>query len=141
MNPFCIPALALATALLCSPAVAHEYYARSFKVIHPWAEATPAGARSAAVYLGIEQISEGDRLLSAQTSFAERVELRTASSAATPVVAIDLPAGPDIQLDAGSAHLQLVNLTAPLQSGRSYPMTLTFEKSGQVDVMISVGAH
>lgn len=133
--------IAIAAAMLCNPAYAHEYYAQSFKVIHPWADATPTGASSAAVFLKIEEISEGDRLLSAQTSFAERVELRTAISTATPAKAIDLPAGPDIDLDAGSAYLQLVNLTAPLQWGRSYPMTLVFEKSGSVDVMISVGAH
>jgi copper(I)-binding protein len=141
MKPPVIPALALAAAILCNPAIGHEYYAKSFKVIHPWAEPTVPGASSAEVYMKIEQISEGDRLLSAQTSFAERVELHAGAVAAAPLAAIALPPGPDIELDAGTAYLHLVNLTAPLQWGRSYPMTLVFEKSGPVDVMISVGSH
>ena len=135
------PALAIAAAILCTPAMAHEYYARSFKVIHPWAEPTPSGIRSAQVYMKIEQISEGDRLLSARTSLAEKVELHAGPATTAPLAAIDLPPGPDIDLDAGTGYLQLLNLTAPLQWGRSYPMTLVFEKSGPVDVMISVGAH
>jgi copper(I)-binding protein len=136
-----LSACAIAAAILCTPAIGHEYYARSFKVIHPWAEPTPAGAKSAEVYMKIEQISEGDRLLSAQTSFAEKVELHAGPATTAPLSAIDLPPGPDIDLDAGIGYLRLVNLSAPLQWGRSYPMTLVFEKSGPVDVMISVGAH
>lgn len=136
-----IAALATAAAILCTPARAHEYYARSFKVIHPWAEPTPAGVRSAQVFMKIEQISEGDRLLSAQTSLAQKVELHAGPADTAPLDAIELPPGPDIDLDAGRGYLQLLNLSTPLQWGRSYPMTLVFEKSGPVDVMISVGAH
>ena len=135
------PALTIAAAMLCSPAIGHEYYAKSFKVIHPWAEPTPAGANSAEVYMKIEQISEGDRLLSAQTSLAERVELHAGPVGTAPLAAIALPPGPDIDLDEGRGYLHLVNLRTPLQWGRSYPMTLVFEKAGPVDVMISVGAH
>jgi copper(I)-binding protein len=136
-----ITAFALAAAMLCTPAIGHEYYATSFKVIHPWAEPTVPGAKSAEVYMKIEQISEGDQLLSAHTSLAERVELHAGRVTAAPLAAITLPPGPDINLDVGRGYLHLVNLTAPLQWGRSYPMTLVFEKSGPVDVMISVGAH
>ena len=136
-----IPALAIAAAFFCGPASGHEYYAKNFKVIHPWAEASAPGAKSAEVYMKIEQISEGDRLLSAQTSLADKVELHAGPDTTGPLAAIELPPGPDIDLDAGRGHLKLVNLTAPLEWGRSYSMTLVFEKSGPVDVMISVGAH
>lgn len=135
--PFCV----VAAAIFSNQAVGHEYYAKSFKVIHPWAEPTAPDTKSADVYMRIEQISEGDRLLSAQTSFAEKVDLHVGAATTAAVEAIVLPPGPDIDLDAGTAYLRLVNLTAPLQWGRSYPMTLLFEKAGPVDVMISVGAH
>lgn len=39
-----IPSLAVAAAFICMPASGHEYYAKNFKVIHPWAEATTPGA-------------------------------------------------------------------------------------------------
>lgn len=136
-----IPSLAVAAAFICMPASGHEYYAKNFKVIHPWAEATTPGAKSAEVYMKIEQISEGDRLLSAKTTLAEKVELHAGPATTDALAAVEIPAGPDIDLDAGRGSLRLVNLTAPLEWGRSYSMTLVFEKSGPVDVMISVGAH
>lgn len=136
-----IPALAIAAAFFCAPASGHEYYGKNFKVIHPWADASAPGATSAEVYMKIEQISEGDRLLAAQTSLADKVELRAGPATIEPLAAIELPPGPDIDLDASRSYLRLVNLTAPLEWGRSYAMTLVFEKSGPLDVMISVGAH
>lgn len=141
MNNTLISALAIVAAFFCTPASAHEYYANHFKVIHPWAEPTAPGAKSAAVYMKIEEISEGDRLLSAQTSLAEKVELHAGADTMGPLPAIDLPLGPDIELDANTGYLKLIGLTAPLEWGRSYAMTLVFYKSGPLDVMISVGAH
>jgi copper(I)-binding protein len=35
----------------------------------------------------------------------------------------------------------LRNLKVPLQLGRSYEMTMFFEKSGALQVMVSIGAH
>ncbi|CAN5121548.1 copper chaperone PCu(A)C [soil metagenome] len=125
---------------------AHEYYAKSFKVIHPWALATQPGATSAAVYVRFEEISEGDKLISAQTGLAEKVELRAASAkgaASKPGVlqAIDLPTGATVELRPDGAHLMLLNLKEALQWQRSYPMTLNFEKSGAIPVMVSIGSH
>ena len=120
--------------LLTAPAIAHEYYAKSFTIIHPWALPTEAGASTAAVYLKFEEISAGDRLLAAHAAMADNVQLRG-------VAAIDLPAGATVELKPGTAYLELTGLKAPLQWGRSYPMTLQFEKSGPIQVMVSIGAH
>jgi hypothetical protein len=35
----------------------------------------------------------------------------------------------------------LRDLRSPLQWGRSYAMTLVFERAGEVQVMVSVGSH
>lgn len=141
--------LILALALLLPAAQAHEYYAKSFTVIHPWALATEPGATSAPVYLHIADIAEDDRLLSANSNIAERVEFRAA--AADPagghqhhpalLAAIALPAATSVALVAETAHLVLVNLTTPLQWQRSYPLTLVFEKAGTMQVMVSIGEH
>lgn len=133
--------LMLAGTLLCAATVcAHEYYAKSFTVIHPWAEATGEGVRNAPVYVKFDQVTAGDKLLSAHTPHAEKVELRTATDllSTEPIVIID---GTTLELTPGTAHLTMVNLKEPLQWGRSYPMTLVFEQSGPIGVMVSIGAH
>ena len=96
----------------------------------------------------IADIAEDDRLLSANTNIAERVEFRAAAVAPAevggqPVLVNDiaLPGGTSIALVPESTHLVLVNLTAPLLWQRSYPLTLVFEKAGIVQVMVSIGEH
>ena len=54
---------------------------------------------------------------------------------------IRVSAGQTTELSAAQNHLVLVGLRAPMQWGRSYPMTLIFEKSGAVNVTVSIGAH
>ena len=134
-------ALALAMTMLCHvTGSAHEYYVKSFTVIHPWAEQTKDGASTADVFAKFEQISAGDKLISAHTTFANKVELRDSKDVLTkrPIV---LEEGKTLELQPGTPHLTMVGLKEPLQWGRSYPMTLVFEKSGPVAVMISIGAH
>ena len=43
--------------------------------------------------------------------------------------------------NAAGVHLVMLDLKSPLQWGRSYPLTLVFEKAGAIDTMLSVGAH
>ena len=127
--------LCLGVALLpAAPAMAHECYTKSFTIVHPWALPTEADGNTAAVYLKFEEISAGDRLMAAHAGMAQQVALRGAA-------AIDLAAGATVELKPGTAYLELTGLKAPLQSGRSYPMTLQFETSGPIQVMVSIGAH
>ncbi len=159
---------AIATAILGlvmpSKAYTHEYYTKSFTIIHPWANASEPGATSAEVYFRVEQISAADKLIGATTMLADKVELResrsktiepakpakdaqdtknTKGATTEPVLLkeITLPVDAVIELKPGGLHVKLVGLKNPLLSLRSYPMTLMFEKSGAVNVMVSVAAH
>jgi copper(I)-binding protein len=129
--------------IVASPAtIGHEYYAKSFKVIHPWAEPSANGDKNAAVYVVFDEISGADKLLAAHTTLAGKVELRGAGADGGEVLRkVDLVSGKTLTLGPDGAHLLLIDLKAPLQTGRSYPMTLEFEKAGPVQVMISIGAH
>lgn len=127
-------------------AQAHEYYTRSFVIIHPWALPTDAGSTAAAVYLKIEEISAGDKLIGAHSSLAQSVELvrappKGSAAEAAKLTEITIAAGTSVALSEEGAYLKMTQLTAPLLWGRSYPMTLDFEKSGPIPVMISIGAH
>lgn len=147
-----LPKLAAAVmfAALCSlvaSAGAHEYYTASFKVIHPWAEPTEQGALTAPVYLKLEEVSAGDRLIGARSNFAGRVELRSpltrgdSAETSAPLNSIAVTAGSSTNLSPTGVHLLMLDLKTPLLMGRSYPLTLIFEKSGAIETMLSVGAH
>jgi len=55
-----------------------------------------------------------------------------------PLTALDIPAGHDVTLGPGGAHIMLLGLTQPLREGQSFPLTLSFEHAGprQVTVVI-----
>lgn len=126
--------------LFCSAFTgAHEYYARTFKIIHPWALPTAIEARNAEVYLRFEEISEDDRLVSATSSFAGSVSFVDQNG--QMIDSIELRKELEIELRPGGVHLEMRNLTLPLQHERSYPLTLIFEKNGRIDTEISIGAH
>jgi copper(I)-binding protein len=123
-------------------AQAHEYTARHFTLIHPWAYATAPGATMARVYFTIESVDEDDRLLGAASDVAESCELRASlddAPAALPHVAV--PVGDLVDFSLGHAHVLLKGLRVPFLSDRSYPLTLRFEKAGNMTVQVSIGAH
>ncbi|MDP9899129.1 copper chaperone PCu(A)C [Variovorax ginsengisoli] len=136
-------AFLLALALSPIAASTHEYYSLDFTLIHPWADPTPEGElASAPIYFKMENVSRKDRLIRASTPYAETVEFRGGDEASAPrLEAIDI--APADQLDFGKdqPHMVLRNLKVPLQWGRSYQMTVVFEKAGALQVMVSVGAH
>ena len=134
--------LALIATSAALPSHAHEYYADGFTVVHPWGEASDPAVRDAPIFMTIESIAKNDRLLSAYTSLADRVELRAGpDTGAPPLASIAITAGQDMAFKADQAHLLLKGLKAPLEWGRSYSMGLKFERAGVVNVMVSVGAH
>ncbi len=118
---------------------AHEYYTASFTIIHPWAEPTAPGVKATSVYLRFENITADDALIGAHSDIAGRIELRTSDNSV--VKSIPLPMGQDISLSAQSSHLMLIDLRTPLLGDRSYPLTLVFEKSGEMQTMLSMAEH
>ena len=142
LSDLCLGLLALSLAALPGLVQSHEYYAEGFTFVHPWAEATVPGAVDAAVYFKLDNVRSADRLLSATTRMAERVELRGGDDRMAPAVsALDITVADTLLFEPGHPHLLLRGLITPLQWGRSYDMRLIFEKAGAVDVQISIGAH
>jgi copper(I)-binding protein len=138
-----LSALALAAAALA--AAAHGYTAGTLKIGHPWSRATVAGQPGGG-FLKIENTGKTpDRLLGGSTPAAERVELHTMAMDGNvmrmrEVPAIDLPPGQTVVLEPGRLHLMLMGLKAPLKADTKVPLTLKFEKAGEVQVELKVEA-
>jgi copper(I)-binding protein len=112
----------------------------------PWARPTAPGAKVGGAFMTIVGGKQADRVLSGSSPAAGVVELHThvmeggvAKMRAIP--AIDVPAGGRVELKPGGLHVMLINLKAPLKAGESVPLTLRFEKAGDVAVRVAVAAQ
>ena len=55
-----------------------------------------------------------------------------------PVADIPLPSGQTVHLRPGGLHIMLIGLTEPLRQGATVPLTLRFERAGEVQVTLGV---
>jgi periplasmic copper chaperone A len=125
---------------------AHGYDAGDLRIGHPWARPTVPGQGVGGGYLKLtNKGTSADKLVSAKVDagVAQRVELHSMRMDGNmmrmqEVAAIEVPAGQTVELAPGGLHLMLMGLKAPLKAGDSFPMTLRFEKAGEVKVDVKV---
>jgi hypothetical protein len=137
-------AIAITAALwLATPAMAQSPQS-SIQVTGAWARSTPPGAKTAAAYLTVVNAGkEDDTLLSASTPVAGMADVhRTTNDNGVmkmrPAGPVDLKPGASLKLAPGGYHLMMTDLKAPLSDGQDFPLTLVFEKAGQVQVSVHV---
>lgn len=123
------------------PAAAHAQPAVSVEA--PWTRAAGQGGTGA----GFMQLrsAAGDRLIAASSPAARRVELHThirdgEVMRMREVAAIELPANTAVTLAPGGLHLMLIGLARPIAAGETLPVTLRFERAGEVEVSLAVQA-
>jgi periplasmic copper chaperone A len=112
------------------------------KVDQAWARPTVAGQQGGGGFLSMSS-PMADRLISGSTPLAERFELHTMAMKGDvmemrQVDAIELPAGQTVQLKPGGLHVMFIGLKQPLALGSKVPVTLKFEKAGEVKVEFDV---
>ncbi|MEW9897735.1 copper chaperone PCu(A)C [Chitinivorax sp. PXF-14] len=141
-----LSSLLMASCLaLGSLAQAHQYKAGDLGIDHPWARATVPGATTGAVYLQVRNTGKNaDTLLSASgPELADKVEVHShvidnGVAKMRPVPQVSLPAGEAVTFKPGGLHIMLMGLKAPLQQGQKLPLTLKFERAGEVKVEVKV---
>ncbi|MCC7017392.1 MAG: copper chaperone PCu(A)C [Rhodospirillales bacterium] len=134
-------------------AEAHVYETGPVVVSHPWARASAPTARNGAAYLRIESApGSKDRLIGARSPVAETVEVHETTvtdgiARMRRVPEIRIAPGHPIDLAPGGMHMMLIGLKSPLKEGDLFPLILTFEEAGdvQVDVIVespgAMGPH
>ena len=116
-------------------------------VVHdPYAISARPNAPTGAAFMAIMNNSDqDDRLVGVASSVAKKVELHTHISDAAGVMrmvridgGIDLPAGATHMMQRGGDHVMFMGLTMPLVQGEEVQITFTFEKAGEMNVIIPV---
>ena len=139
--------LAIPLAALSALAVAHDSSVGDIRIAHTFATPSLAGSSNGAAYFAtLENTGDKpDRLLRASTPAAASVELHNMGMDPQGVMrmrevdAIELAPRASIRMRPGMGfHLMLIGLRQPLKEGATFPMTLTFERAGQVEVKVVV---
>jgi copper(I)-binding protein len=122
-------------AIIAPAAHAHSYVLGSVEIGHPWAR--PTAAELGTVYLVLAVKGDAaDKLSSAASPIAEKVELRNAAGEA--VISIEIGPKRPIVLRPGKPYLALMALKRPLKLGDSFPLTLRFDVAGEIAVTVTV---
>jgi len=141
------PALALlAFAIICVwPASAQQVKTGDLVLDHAWARATPAGAKVGGGYLTIENKgATPDKLIGASSPAAGKIEvhetaMKNGVATMRPVQGgLSISPGQSVSLAPGGYHLMMMELKGPLKKGDKVPVTLAFEKAGQINVTFDV---
>ena len=131
-------------ALVAALAVPMAAQAQSLKIEKPWARATAPGAAVGGGFLTVHNPGKsGDRLVAASSPVSARMELHEMAMEKDvmrmrEVKAMEIPAGGTLELRPGGYHLMFMELKAPLKQGEKVPVTLKFEKAGEMKVELSV---
>lgn len=148
----CVAAGVLAGAVSVS---AHEHGAKqetsghhamtaTVKVGDAWARATPGLARNGGAYFSVTNSGkEADRIIAVTSKMSARTEMHTHLSdngvmRMRQVDSVDVPAGGTVTFKPGGYHIMFIGLHKPLKKGDSFPVTLTFEKTGKQTVNVKV---
>ena len=138
--------IALAAALLATSllANAHEYNIGELHIDHPWSREMPAVAPNAAAYFVIQNKGkEDDRLLSVETPLTTKAEIHehvhvNGTMRMQQVQTVLIPAGGEVKFAPMGYHIMLFNLQQQGKEGEVFPLTLNFEKAGQLQVEVKV---
>jgi copper(I)-binding protein len=146
VKPLAAVAAALVFAAAAISASASDYTLKDLRIERPSARPTPPGARTGGAYFTVENRGNAaDRLVRVASPVAGAVEIHSMTMDGNlmkmrAVAAIEIPAGKKVALGAGGYHVMLLDLKHALVAGTDVPLTLTFEKSGSIDVVARVEA-
>ena len=125
-----------------SGAEAQDYMAGQIEVAQPWAR--PSAVNTGAAYFRLtNKGASDDALIGVASDVAAKVELHSMTMDDNIMRmrkedSLALPAGKSVSVEPGGLHIMLIGLKKPLVEGETFPMHLTFEKAGGVDVTVHV---
>jgi len=132
----------LVFCLAATAASAKDFTHENITVRQPWARATIGELRITAGYFEAINTAEfTDRLIGAESDAAEKIELHKVESGAMMMVeGIEVEPSQPVVFAPGGYHLMIGPLSGPLAEGTTLPITLRFERAGEIRVEFEVEA-
>jgi copper(I)-binding protein len=134
-----------ALAALGTSALAQAGQSESLFIHHAWSRETAAGQSVGGGFMTIaNRGAAADRLLSGTSPVATEVQLHTMTMDGGIMRmrrvegGIAVPARGTLELKPGSYHIMFMGLTRQLRQGERFPVTLRFQRAGNVTVQVSV---
>jgi len=131
--------LALALGVFAPTALADSY-----KVEHPRARPSLGVAKNTAAFFTIHnKTGQADKLLSASSDVAKKVQLHTHLKEngvfkMRPVKFIDIPANGRAELKSGGFHVMIIGVHSKLKVGDMFKLKLYFEHAAPMTIMVPV---
>ncbi|HEY0834218.1 MAG TPA: copper chaperone PCu(A)C [Azospirillum sp.] len=145
MKPHRVAGIAALALLASVPANAETVRAGGIVVEQAWARATAPAAKTGAAYLTIRNTGpQADRIASLAAPVAGHVMAHETKQEGDVLKMhetgpLALPPGGALDMKPGGTHVMLMDLEGGLKPGQEFPLTITFEKAGKVEVPVKVG--
>ena len=133
-------------AAVAASTLALPSFAADIMVQDPYARSSAMMATSGAAFMQIMNHGEtDDRLIGAASPVAEMVQLHTHKEDENGVMRMlhveegfPVAAGETLMLARGGNHVMFMGITEPFEQGDMIPLTLTFEKAGDITLEVPV---
>ena len=135
-----------AASLVASIGTSFAQLKGDLEIEKPWARATVAGAAVGGGYLIVRNKgATADRLVGVASPASARVEMHEMAMdkdimRMRQVKGVDVPGKSAIEFKPGGNHLMFIELKSQLKPGDKVPVTLRFEKAGEVNTELAVEA-
>lgn len=117
----------------------------SISVKDGWARARTSTAKVGGAYVTVHNMGEeDDRLIGAKSRISKKTEIHTTKMTDGVMKmmsvkgGIEVKAGKMVMMKPGGYHIMFMGLKEPITKGKSFPVTLIFEKAGEIAIMVSV---
>jgi hypothetical protein len=110
-----------------------------------WARSSPAGVTAGAAYVTLESAVDDELIgvevpadVAAAVEIHETVADTGAEMTMRRVSTVDLPSGEAVVFEPGGLHMMLLELAAPLESGSTFALMLTFATAEPQTVAVEI---
>ena len=141
--------LLLLVAACSLNAFAEDAKIGAITINHPWARATPGAVKNSAAFMLFDNKGAADKLVSVTGTVAKEIQIHSMVTEAgvmkmREIKGLDIPANGKAELTPGGYHIMLIGIADGLKEGTKFPLTLKFEKAGEITVQVIAeksGAH
>ena len=140
--------LALAALFLAPLTPAQDHGSKAaITAEQAWMRAVAVSGMNSAAYMSLHNATENDdRLIDARAPGFAIIEIHETTEEAGVMRmrqledGLALPAGATVSLQPGGLHIMLIGAERSIAEGGSLPLTLVFEQSGELELMLPVKA-